>query len=244
MRVITASIFAIFWACVHAGTDIASLEKFKEEYAAHLLTGTSAQDANAGIVGATLPSEVKLQPLWRWYRTVDASTKGLAKQVMDEADSSQPVASSAMALAHFKTIFETDLKDYDKVKDLEVANAATKWPLVAAVLGTTEVTTGTGKLAWKAYHALGAASQALAKTEIMESRFVELFRTTWQSDVKSIAPKTYTDIMALRANIMSSDGNLFYDPNTPLVAKTGLDSNTLYTALSASLGDQLARIMG
>jgi len=242
MRVITASIFAIFWACVHAA-DIASLEKFKEDYAAHLLTGTSAQDANAGIVGATLPSEVKLQPLWRWYRTVDASTKGLAKQVMDEADSSQPVANSAMALAHFKTIFETDLKAYGTAGDLKAANAASKWPLVAAVLGETEVTTGTGKLAWKAYHALGAASQALAKTEIMESEFVELFRTTWQTDVKAADPKSYTDNMALRANIMSSDGKTFNDGKA-LDVKTGKDSNTLYTALSASLGDQLARIMG
>jgi len=242
MRVITASIFAIFWACVHAA-DIASLGKFKEDYAAHLLTGTSAQDANAGIMGVTLPSEVKLQSLWRWYRTVDASTKGLAKQVMDEADSSQPVANSAMALAHFKTIFETDLNLYGTNGALTADTSASKWPLVAAVLGETEVTTAPGKLAWKAYHALGAASQALAKTEIMESEFVELFKTTWKNDVKTADPKSYNENMVLRANIMKGDAKAF-DGGAALTAKTGEDSNKLYTALSASLGDQLARIMG
>lgn len=243
MRVITASIFAIFWACVHAA-DIASLGKFKEDYATDLLSGTSAQDANAGIMGATLPSEVTLQPLWRWYRTVDASTKGLAKQVMDEADSSQPVANSAMALAHFKSIFENDLNQYGTPGALTVATSGSKWPLVAAVLGETEVTTAPGKLAWKAYHALGAASQALAKTEIMESEFVELFKTTWQKDVKAAPHGSYTENMALRANIMNSDAKVFNAPATPLTAKLGLDSNTLYKALSASLGDELARIMG
>jgi hypothetical protein len=240
MRVITGSIFAIFWACVHAG-DIASLEKFKEEYAKHLRT-SSAHDANAGIVGVALPSEAGLQPLWRWYRTVDASTKGLAKQVMDEAGSSQPLANSAMALAEFKTVFETDLKAFDTAGDLKADNAVKKWPLVAAVLGDAEPTGATGKLAWKAYHALGADSQALAKTQIMESKFVEVFKTNWQAEVTAVAPTSYGGRMAMRANTMNSVAKTF-DGKT-LEATKGKVSNELYTALSASLGERLVRIMG
>ena len=242
MRVVTASIFAIFWACVHAA-DIASLEKFKVDYG-QLSSSTSAQDANAAIVGAALPSEAALQPFWRWYRTVDASTKGLAKQVMDEAASSQPLASSAVALAHFKTIFDKDLNDYDGGVAFAAGNAAKKWPLVTAVLGET-VPASTGKLTWKAYNALDAANQALAKTEIMQSEFVEAFNKNWKAEVIAIDPNTYAERMKMRANTMNTASvGKDFDSVTALDGTKGLVSNSIYAAVPTSLRERLVRIMG
>jgi len=241
MRVITASIFAIFWACVHAD-DIASLEKFKDVYAAHLLTDPNAQDANAGIMGATLPSEATLQPLWRWYRTVDASTKGLAKQVMDEAQRKQPLVNSAVALAEFKTVFAADLTTFGGNAALAVANAANKWPLVEAVLGETEPI-GSGNTAWKAYRALGADSQPLAK-EMMEGEFLTLFTTQWATAFGDAT--TYQEKMTLRANSISLNtptGKQF-NQNVALAQGKGKDTNLIYRAVSESMRKRLSRIMG
>jgi len=244
MRVVTGSIFAIFWACVHA--DIASLNKFKESYATHLLTHLPS-DANAAIMGVALPSEAEadLQPLWRWYRTVDASTKGLAKQVMDEAQSSQPLANSAVALADFKKLFDADLKAFPAgaIADLEAANAAAKWPLVAAVLGETEPT-GDGKKAWKAYRALGADSQPPAK-EMMEGEFLTLFKTQWATAFPSAT--TYKAQMTLRANSISlqtPELKQFFDSSAALVTKEGKETSQIYRAVSESMRERLSRIMG
>jgi len=238
MRVITASIFAIVWASVHA-VDVASLDKFKEEYASLMTSGdTSAQSANAAITGAAEPELATLEPLWSWYRAVDASHKALAKQVMDQA-ASNPL-SSVLTLATFKSTFDTLLKTNT---GLSASTADAKWAMVTAILG--DSTPAANEDAWRAYHALDADSQAVAKTSIMEGEFVKLFETDWKA-VTNGKP-TYTALMAARANTMNVQhkGKQFNDKDANIAgAPSGLDTNLVYAAVSDNLREQMVRIMG
>jgi len=238
MRVITASIFAIVWASVHAG-DVASLDKFKAEYASLMISGsTSAKAANAAIMGAAEP-EATLEPLWSWYRAVDASHKALAKQVMDQA-ASNPL-SSALALANFKTTFDTLLATGGA---LAKGNVGAKWAMVTAILGDSKPETA-NEDAWRAYHALDADSQAVAKTSIMEGEFVKLFETQWKADIPTTS--TYPALMTARANTMNVQhaGKSFTDKaHAPANAAAGLDTNKVYVAVSDSVREQMVRIMG
>jgi len=237
MRVITASIFAIVWACVHA-TNIASLEKFKAEYATLLSSGSTSAQTNAAIMGAAEPTDALMKPLWRWYRAVDAPDKGLAKQVMDQA-ASHPLVSSALALANFKTTFDTGLTG------LNAGNAATKWPQVTAALGDTLPVAAPDQATWTAYQALSADEQAIAKSEIMEGKFVKLFTTAWQAI--SVTDPDYKTLMAARANTINvlHQGKPFNeDAGTTILAPAGLDTNKLYSAVSESVREQMVRVMG
>jgi hypothetical protein len=236
MRVIAASIFAIVWACVHAADEIASLDKFKAEYASLMRLGsTSAERANAAIMGAAEPEATTLEPLWRWYRTVDASHKALAKQVMDQA-ASNPLG-GVLALANFKTTFDALMGTLDK------GNVVDKWKVVLEILGDSRPSTPANQATWTAYQALDAASQAVAKTEIMEDPFVKLFETQWKGDIS--ATLTYEELMAARANTMNmkTPGKLFYDNTAPTPA-TGLDTNKVYGAVSDGLREQMVHFMG
>lgn len=241
MRVITASIFAIVWASVHAG-EIASLDKFKEEYAILMRTGsTSAQSANAVIMGSAETTDVKLEALWRWYRTVDASHKALAKQVMDQA-ASNPLASSALALADFKTTFDTLLGVPDET------NAPAKWLIVNAILGDSLPSVVANQPTWRKYQALDAANQAVAKTELIEGKFVKSFETLWTADVKS-QNLAYANLMTVRANTMNvkHPGKAFTDEEAAhgdIAAPLGLNTNKVYSAVSDSVREQMVRIMG
>jgi len=240
MRVITASIFAIVWASVHAG-DIASLDKFKAEYASLTTSGsTSAKSANAAITGAAEPEAATLEPLWSWYRAVDASHKALAKQVMDQA-ASIPL-SSALTLATFKSTFDTLLATSGA---LSTSNVPAKWAIVTAILGDSKPAAAANEDAWRAYHALDADSQALAKTSIMEGEFVKLFETTWKGDVLSTA-LTYPALMAARANTINVQhpGKKFDDKTAATVGASGLDTNKVYSAVSDNVREQMVRIMG
>jgi len=238
MRVITASIFAIVWAGVHAG-DIASLDKFKAEYASLMTSGsTSAKSANAAITGAAEPEAATLEPLWSWYRAVDASHKALAKQVMDQA-ASNPL-SSALALANFQTTFDTLLATNG---GLAKGTVVAKWAIVTAILGDSKPVANED--AWRAYHALDADSQAVAKTSIMEGKFVKLFETQWKADIP--AASTYPALMTARANTMNVQhaGKSFTDKAHAIAdAPSGLDTNTVYVAVSDSVREQMVRIMG
>jgi len=239
MRVITASIFAIVWASVHAG-DIASLDKFKAEYASLMTSGsTSAKSANAAITGAAEPEVATLEPLWSWYRAVDASHKALAKQVMDEA-ASMPL-SSALTLATFKSTFDALLAANN---GLTKSTVVAKWAIVTDILGDSKP--AANEDAWRAYHALDADSQALAKTSIMEGEFVKLFETRWKADVLATA-LTYPALMAARANTINvqHSGKKFDDKNTAIAnAASGKDTNTVYSAVSDNVREQMVRIMG
>jgi len=241
MRVITASIFAIVWASVHAG-DIASLDKFKAEYASLMTSGsTSAKSANAAITGAAEPEAATVEPLWSWYRAVDASHKALAKQVMDQA-ASNPL-SSALALANFQTTFDTLLNP--KAAPLDKSNVVAKLAIVTAILGDSKPVAA-NEAAWRAYHALDADSQAVAKTSIMEGAFVKLFEKRWKADVLA-KTLTYPALMAARANTMNVQhaGKKFDDVKTaPKDAAAGLDTNKVYVAVSDSMREQMVRIMG
>ena len=239
MRVITASIFAIVWASVHA-VDIASLDKFKEKYASLITSGsTSAKSANAAITGAAEPELATLEPLWSWYRAVDASHKALAKQVMDQA-ASNPL-SAALTLATFKSTFDTLLSSNG---GLIVTKVDDKWAMVTAILGDSKPALA-NVAAWRAYHALDADSQAYAKTSMMEGEFVKLFETKWK--VVTNARPAYTALMAARANTMNVQhkGKQFNNNNNPIAgAASGLDTNKVYAAVSDNLREQMVRIMG
>lgn len=237
MRVITASIFAIVWASVHAVVDIASLDKFKEKYASLITSGsTSAKSANAAITGAAEPELATLEPLWSWYRAVDASHKALAKQVMDQA-ASNPL-SSALTLATFKSTFDTLLKSGNA---LDATNVDAKWAMVTAILGDSKPAPANVD-AWRAYHGLDADSQAYAKTSMMEGEFVKLFEKSWKADVRP----TYKALMFARANTMNvkTKGKEFNTGTNIVDNLSGKETNLIYAAVSDNLREQMVRIMG
>jgi len=179
--------------------EIASLDKWEQVYRSSVvLANLETSAANREITGSHEPVDAALQPLWRWYRTVDAAHQAKAKEVMQGAGRTATAGDlDVVAVADFKTKYDT------LVTGLTHGNAAAKAKIMYEVLGAHEPADSATAEAWKVYQAMDASTRAAVRTAIMEKPFLDGFQASWKTASTDAANKDkYQTTLALVGNTM------------------------------------------
>lgn len=222
----------VLLAGAQALDEIASLDRWEQVYRSTVvLANLDASAANREITGSHEPLESALQPLWRWYRTVDAAHQAKAKEVMQGAGRTATASDLAVAaVIDFKT-------KYDPVGVPADEDAAeNKAKIMYKVLGAREpADDDTSKASWKLYQAMDASTRAAVRTAVMEKPFLEGFHKDWKA-ASDLAPNTgsYPKTLALVGNTMrgtDAGGTALTDP------KFGKKTTLWYSAISKASPD-------
>lgn len=179
--------------------EIASLDRWEQVYRSSVvLANLEISTANREITGSHEPVDSALQPLWRWYRTVDAAHQAKAKEVMQGAGRTATAGDAAVvAVADFKTKYDS------LVTGVTDADAEAKAKIMYEVLGAHEPAVSATAKAWKAYQAMDASTRAAVRTAIMEKPFLGGFQAAWKTASTDPANKDkYQKTLALVGNTM------------------------------------------
>jgi len=186
--------FVLLLAGAQAG-EIASLHKWEQEYRSTVvLANLDASAANRAITGSHEPDATTLQPLWRWYRTVDAAHQAKAKEVMQGAGRTATAGDlDVAAVVDFQT-------KYDKaVATPTEGTAGAKATIVYQVLGAHEPEDAKTLTAWKLYQAMDASTRAAVRTAIVEKPFLVGFQAAWKTAISGL---NYKEALTLMGNTM------------------------------------------
>jgi len=176
--------------------EIASLHKWEQEYRSTVvLANLDASAANRAITGSHEPDATTLQPLWRWYRTVDAAHQAKAKEVMQGAGRTATAGDlDVAAVVDFQTKYDSAL-----AATVTDQNAEAKAKIVYQVLGAHEPEDAKTLTAWKLYQAMDASTRAAVRTAIVEKPFLVGFQAAWKTAISGL---NYKEALTLMGNTM------------------------------------------
>jgi len=208
--------------------EIASLHKWEQEYRSTVvLANLDASAANRAITGSHEPDATTLQPLWRWYRTVDAAHQAKAKEVMQGAGRTATAEDlNVAAVVDFSTKYNAAVK--------VGADADKKATIMYEVLGAHEPATATTLKAWNLYQAMDASTRAAVRTAIIEKPFLEGFHAAWKLAMAPNANK-YHETLTLVGNTMRGTPPIVADALAAV--KDGQNTFPLYAAIRKASPD-------
>jgi len=212
--------------------EIASLHKWEQEYRSTVvLANLDASAANRAITGSHEPDATTLQPLWRWYRTVDAAHQAKAKEVMQGAGRTATAEDlDVAAVVHFSTKYDDAL-----LAAVTTANADDKAKIAYQVLGAHEPADATTLPAWKLYQAMDASTRAAVRTAIVEKPFLDGFQADWK-DAISVVGVNYKKTLTLVGNTMRGETAIAGVPD-PAALDSGTKTLNWYKAIREASPD-------